>query len=166
MKQLNPSNFPCIPGVERGHAVHSVNINDLREIKTNHRPKLVMIDDVWSFPNMDELETNKGIVVRQELFPGSRKMRTMILGERTRRCVTEYAWFDISYLTRTNCDGNPIFPEWCDLGSEYNIICRLAGHTFHVTSEIVYYAPVFECGRKTDRGEMRQIPAFPYEPCK
>lgn len=166
MKQLNPSNFPCIPGVERGYAVHRVNIDDLKKIKTNHRPKTVMIDDVWSFPSMDELETNNGMVVRQEIFPGSNKMRTMILGERTRRCITEYAWFDISYLTIRDYEGKPIFPEWCDLGNEYHIICRLAGHTFHVTSEIVYYAPVFDCGIKTNQREMRQIPVFPYESYK
>lgn len=155
---------PAIFGADRGMDVTPVeSLETLKNVGGNFDGNSAMLNDEWSFPDLNTLMANKWIK-RQLTRRGGQNSTTLICGERTRGASTKLAWFNVGSLSRQDNNREYVQPEWADLGNDYARIENLAGRTFKVTETKTVDMPKWEDGVRIEGESIQKaIPLVPFK---
>lgn len=137
-------------------------LDDLRSAGANFDGNSAMLNDEWSFADMQTMFANNWIK-RQPTRAGGNRITTLVCGERTRNGVTKLAWFNLGSLTRQDVNREPIFKDWYELGNDYARLEKLANRTFQVTTTVKANVTKWVDGVAVEgQWDEKEIPAVPF----
>lgn len=153
---------PAIFGADNGRTVVGIeSLDDLKSMGAQFDGNSAMLNDEWSFADMNTLFANNWIK-RQATVAGGTRYTTLVCGERTRNGSTRLAWFNLGSLTRQDVNREPVMPEWYNMGNDYTRIEHLAGRTFKVVKTETHKMAKWEDGVRVEGAfDEKAIPVVP-----
>ena len=159
MSEITPDQIPALFGESQRPSEIVTNKEALLNEGGNFDGGGAMKDDVWDFPEFDEM-----IIRKQPTRVNGSNHSFFVLAKVTRNKKEQLKWFNIGSLARQDASRTAIMPEWYDLGNVYARAKKLAGRVIKITSEKKCDMPHFENGVRVDGvTDAKQIAIVPFE---